>query len=144
MNLPINGERILSGKLEFYNNKFQISHPDNIIDVNSLTILDTIQPIYSLTKGLTQKIYYKNLKKVLDKIINLDEWIDKETINTFKFSSWKTSLMKIHQPLTNDDLIKNNNYRKRLAYDELFSNQIAISIIRKFNQKNIGINITKK
>ena len=51
--------------------------------------------------------------------------------------------MKIHQPLTNDDLIKNNNYRKRLAYDELFSNQIAISIIRKFNQKNIGINIKK-
>ena len=143
LNFPINEERILSGKLEFYNNKFQISHPDNIIDVNSLNILNTIQPIYSLTKGLTQKVYYKNLKKVLDKIISLDEWIDEETINTFQFSSWKTSLMKIHQPLTNDDLVKNNNYRKRLAYDELFSNQIAISIIRKFNQKNIGISIKK-
>jgi len=141
-NLPINKEKILCGKIEYYNNNFQITHPEYILDTKDSKIIN-IQPIYSLTKGLTQKIYYKNLNKILPKIPNLSEWIDDETIKKFKFMSWKQSILNIHQPSSDKDLITKNIFRNRLAYDELFANQLAISIIREFNQKKNGIEIKK-
>ena len=59
MNLPINNEKIICGKLEYFKNSFQITHPEFIKDIENNEI-DTLQPAYPLTQGLTQKIYYKN------------------------------------------------------------------------------------
>ena len=62
----------------------------------------------------------------------------------FSFESWKDSLLKIHNPKSIKDLIKNNIYRKRLAYDEFLAHQLAVAIVRKLNQKKRGINLWKK
>ena len=55
--LPENSKRIVSGKIQFFNKSFQITHPEYILKLNDISQLNKTQPIYNLTKGLTQKIY---------------------------------------------------------------------------------------
>ncbi len=57
-NLPINQERIVSGKLQKYKDNFQIIHPDYIETINDLDKIPEIEPIYSLTKGISQKVFH--------------------------------------------------------------------------------------
>ena len=69
LNLPINKDCIISGKLEFFNNIFQITHPEYIINPDNISYLKTVQPIYTLTKGLTQKVYLKIIQYAIKKLV---------------------------------------------------------------------------
>tara|TARA_Y100001970_G_scaffold258769_1_gene339015 strand:+ start:42 stop:2123 length:2082 start_codon:yes stop_codon:yes gene_type:complete len=137
--LPIGEDRYVSGKLDYYKNSFQITHPSNIFKVEDIEDVKDNEPIYSLTAGLNQKIFYKNIQKILPKLPNLDEWIDNNILNKYSFLPWKESLIAIHNPKSNDDLLNSNINRRRLAFDELLSHQLAISIVRNYNKKFKGI-----
>ena len=63
-NLPINQERIVSGKLQKYKDNFQIIHPDYIETINDLDKIPEIEPIYSLTKGISQKVFLNCFFKI--------------------------------------------------------------------------------
>tara|TARA_Y100000590_G_scaffold348953_1_gene400240 strand:- start:170 stop:2251 length:2082 start_codon:yes stop_codon:yes gene_type:complete len=141
-NLPINSDRYISGKLEYFQNKFQITHPTHIVELDKINTIKSIQPIYSLTSGLTQRIFTKNIEKVLSMIPDLEEWLDEKTLKNYEFNSWKKTLLAIHNPKSSKDLIVSNTNRRRLAYDELLSHQLAISIIRNYNQKQKGLRFT--
>ena len=84
--LPIGEERFISGKLEYYRNSFQITHPTHIIKTDNINELRSIEPIYGLTAGLTQKTYLKNIEKTLQHLPDLEEWIDKDTLKKFSFN----------------------------------------------------------
>ena len=73
------------------------------------------------------------------KTIELEEWIEEKYTNKYSFHSWKESLLTIHNPENIEDLINNNIFRRRLAFDELLAHQLAIAIIRNSNQKKRGI-----
>ena len=47
--LPIGKERYISGKLEFFRNTYQITHPSHIVEVENLGRVKNLEPIYSLT-----------------------------------------------------------------------------------------------
>ena len=143
-NLPINEERFISGKLEYFKNHFQITHPSHIIQTDKINELREIEPIYSLTGGITQKIFLKNIQKVLNIIPELDEWIESKILDKYNFLSWKQSLLAIHSPNSIEDLSNNNINRRRLAFDELLSHQLSIRIIRNYNHKFKGISFLKK
>ena len=72
--LPINEERFISGKLEYFKNTFQITHPTHIIKTDNINELRSIEPIYPLTAGLTHKKFLKNIEIVLKNLPELDEW----------------------------------------------------------------------
>ncbi|MDC3177201.1 ATP-dependent DNA helicase RecG, partial [Pelagibacteraceae bacterium] len=56
---------------------------------------------------------------------------------------WNEVVKNLHSP--SDDNIKNKNLlRRRLAFDELLSHQLAIGIMRNFNQKKKGIKINSE
>ena len=142
--LPINEERYVSGKLDFYRNTFQITHPSHVFKTEQINEFKSIEPIYGLTAGLNHKTYIKTVDKALKIIPELDEWIEINVINKYSFSSWKNSLLSIHNPKTLDDLVYSNKNRRRLAYDELLSHQLAIAIVRNYNQKFRGLSFKNK
>ena len=139
-NLPIGEERFISGKLEFFRNNFQITHPTHIIKLSDIDHIKTIEPIYGLTAGLTQKIFTKTIEKILNNLPVLQEWIDKDTINKHSFNSWQKSILSCHNPKNENDVSYSNINRRRLAYDELLAHQLSIAVIRNFNQKQKGLN----
>ncbi len=57
--LPVKSFRMISGKLEFFRNKFQITHPSTVEDVTKIQLLREREPIYSLTAGLNLKYFTK-------------------------------------------------------------------------------------
>jgi len=71
--LPLNGQVIISGKINYYKNKYQITNPDYIVPIEKKDYVEKIIPKYSLTEGLTEKIYRKLIEQVLIKIPNLEE-----------------------------------------------------------------------
>ena len=141
---PTGKEKIISGKLEFFRNNFQITHPSHIIDIENYSQIKDIEPIYSLTSGLSHRIVVKYLEKILNTIPIFDEWINKNTIDKYLFNDWNTSIKSIHNPENSEDLIGNSIDRKRLAYDELLAHQLAIAIIRNSNQKRTGLSFVSK
>tara|TARA_Y100001970_G_scaffold292297_1_gene433008 strand:- start:1912 stop:3732 length:1821 start_codon:yes stop_codon:yes gene_type:complete len=137
--LPEGKEKFISGKLDFFRNSYQITHPSHIIEVDKINELKEIEPVYGLTAGLNQKIYLKSIQNTLNLTPSLEEWINDKNISKYSFLSWKESLLSIHRPNSIEDIALSNIFRRRLAFDELLSHQLAIEIIRNFNQKQKGI-----
>ena len=73
----------------------------------------------------------------------LHEWIPEKVLERNKWPSWKDSIYQMHNPKDvkeNDD----NKYIERLVFDELFSQQLTIRLIKnKISHKN-GISLPKK
>ena len=138
--LPEGKEKIISGKLELFRNNYQITHPTHIVDSDNSEQIKDIEPLYSLTSGLSHRIVLKYIEKILSSLPFFNEWIDIKTMNKYNFKNWNTSICSIHNPVNSEDLISNNIFRRRLAYDELLAHQLAITIIRNSNQKKIGLN----
>ena len=50
--LPVGATRVVSGKIEHYNNEIQITHPDHIVDLEGAKHLPEVEAVYPLTEGL--------------------------------------------------------------------------------------------
>jgi ATP-dependent DNA helicase RecG len=118
--LPLNQWVVVSGKINFFRKKYQITNPSYVEKIEQIELVKKIIPKYSLTEGLSEKIYSKIIEHVFKKIPDIDEWHDKDFIKKMCFFSWKDSIKKLHNSQVQKDL--NSNYLKRLAYDEIFAN----------------------
>jgi len=134
--LPINSHVIISGKINYYKKKYQITNPDYIVPVEKENYVKKIIPKYSLTEGITEKIYRKLIEQALKKIKNLEEWHDKEILNKIGNVSWSKSIFHVHEKKGYDI---NSPYYRRLAYDEILSSLLVLSHarrkIKKFKKK---------
>ena len=126
--LPLNNLVIISGKINYFKKKYQITNPDYIVPVEKENYVKKIIPKYSLTEGITEKIYRKLIEQVLQKIPELDEWHTPEILKKIGNVSWLKSIFFIHEKKENN--LKSSYYR-RLVYDEILSNLLALSQVRK-------------
>ncbi len=136
--LPINNWVLISGKINFYKSKYQITNPSYITSIDKIDYVKKIIPKYSLTDGLNEKSYRKIIEKVINNLPSIEEWYDENVLKRFGFSSWNESLLKIHN-FENDDQV-NNKYIRRLALDEIISNLIVLSKHRKKFKESIKKN----
>ncbi len=128
--LPLNAKVTISGKIGYYNKKYQITNPTHLSeDPNSVKKIDKS---YSLTEGLNNKLYNKIIQEVLKNIPNLDEWLDKETLKKFNNISWKKAVLELHNP---NNINKKGNFLERLIFDEILSTFLINSKIRKTIKK---------
>ena len=124
--LPLNTEIIISGKINFFRNKYQITNPTQVKESNE-NILET-QNKYSLTDGLTINKYNNIINEVLKELPDLDEWLNDDIKKKFNNIKWKDAILKIHS-LDTKEILK-SKYYKRLVYDELFAHFLLSSKIR--------------
>ena len=128
--LPLSSRVVISGKINFYKNRYQITNPTYIKgNVNSIKKIDTK---YSLTEGLNEKKYNKIISEVLNKIPDLNEWLNKDISNKFENVSWKNAIIQLHDP---KNLNQQGFFYKRLVFDEVLSNFLINSKIRKSVKK---------
>ena len=124
--LPLNTEIIISGKINFFRNKYQITNPTQVKESNE-NILET-QNKYSLTDGLTINKYNNIINEVLKELPDLDEWLNDDIKKKFDNIKWKDAILKIHS-LDTKEILK-SKYYKRLVFDELFAHFLLSSKIR--------------
>ncbi len=130
-NYPIGEKRAISGKLEYFNGMWQMSHPDFVLPEDRLKDILCLEAVYPLTAGITNKMMSKLAKDALNRLPKFSEWQSKENFYDLEYISFNDAIKKVHSPKTIDDLSPNSIIRRRLAYDEILSNQLALAFIRK-------------
>ncbi len=146
--LPLNEWVVVSGKINYFKNRYQITNPNYITTLDKIDYVQSVIPKYSLTEGISEKVYRKIIKTILEEIPSIDEWHDKKILEKMNFLSWKESLDNLHNP-NNELNINSNNYR-RLVYDEIFANFLFLSKNRnkikkiKKNTKSFSLDYSEK
>ena len=135
---PVGSERIISGKIEIFNNAIQMSHPDYCVDATYPEKMPLIETVYPLTAGISNKMLNKLEQQAMERFPLLDEWQDENLLQQQKFADFRTSLWKVHHPQKADDLLPTSVYRRRLAYDELLANQLSLALVRNRLKKQTG------
>ncbi len=135
--LPIGKEVTISGKIKHFRNKYQLTNPKYISEDSS--IIKQKHNSYSLTEGISEKVYNKIILQIIKNLPKIDEWHSKDILKNFDNIGWNDSIKKLHEP-ENIGKFKENFYQ-RLAFDEIFSTFLVNSEIRKKIKK---IKKTKK
>ena len=139
---PENKELIISGKVSFYKSNLSVAHPDYIEEIENEDKLRTFENIYPLTRGITLKDIRIVLNDAKNHLSKFDEWLNENIIKKYNFSSFNESLIKMHFPSVKEDIESRENFRKRLAVDELVSNYFAIRYLKeKTKRKNESLNL---
>ena len=128
--LPLNNEVIISGKVNVYKNKFQITNPEYIQSVEKENDIKKIMAKYSSVTGISAKTIQKIYNEEIKKLSEIDEWHDKDFIKKLNWPTWYESIFRLHNPENLSDIDKESKFYKRLAYDEIFSNFLIFSEIK--------------
>jgi len=129
--LPINSEVIISGKVNFYKNKYQITNPDYATSINNEEKVTKIMPTYASLKGISNKTINKIYENIIKEIPDVPEWHRDHIIKNNKWFSFKDSLIQLHNPKKIEDLDKNSLTYERISFDEIFSNLLIFAQIKK-------------
>ncbi len=135
---PLNEFVVVSGKVTYFNKKYQITNPDYVTSVENQEYVAKNIPKYNLTKGINEKKYRNISEQVINNLPKIDDWLDENFIKDNKLNSWNECITKLH---TSSEA-KNNQSKsyRRIVFDELCANFLTLSE----NRKRIRINKTPK
>lgn len=136
--LPIGEMRIISGRVDRYEGKLQMPHPDFILPEEERHRLPEIEPVYPLSQGLSQKLFYKLLSQVLARLPHLPEWLDPSILAERDWPPFGEALRILHRPENDADVERSGLARQRLAADELFAGQMALALMRMRLRRKAG------
>ena len=125
--LPLGKEITIYGKIGFFRDKYQLTNPKYISEDSSL--IKQKHNTYSLTEGISEKIYNKIINQIIINLPILSEWHSKNILEKFKNIKWNEAIIELHKPENIGDYKK--NFYQRLAFDEIFSTFLVNSEIRK-------------
>ena len=73
---PVNNWIIVSGKVNFFKKKYQITNPDYVTKLENQDYVIKNIPKYNLTKGINEKKYRSISEQVINNLPRIDDWID--------------------------------------------------------------------
>ena len=71
---PEGSRRFVSGKVEWFQNKPQMVHPDHILTAEEFADLPLIEPVYPMTAGLSPKTFKNAVTSALQYVPVFAEW----------------------------------------------------------------------
>ena len=129
--LPIGERRIVSGRVELFQGRVQMAHPDHIVVPEHSASMPLLEPVYPLTAGLTPKILRRTIADALKRIPDLPEWIPAPIMAEHNWPNFADAMRAVHAPQSETDLLPTSPARARLAFDELLANQLALTMVRQ-------------
>lgn len=122
--LPLNEPRRVSGKLETYGQELQIVHPDQVLPLDEADQIGGREAIYPLSEGMTSRRLAGLATQAIERAPALPEWIEPSLKAQHGWPDWRDALAAIHADPADAKA------RERLAYDEVFANQLALLLVR--------------
>lgn len=136
--LPLGQKRLVCGTLSRFSGLWQMSHPERIAPPEVAAYWQENVPLYPLTAGLLQYQAQKLIRLALKRVPDLPEWIP-PSFHKLGWPSWRAALEATHAPCQESDLHPFHPARERLAFDELFADQLALGLVRRFQHKGKSI-----
>ena len=131
--LPIGEARIVSGKLDSYGQQLQIVHPDHVLLPTEAGQIPEREPVYPLSEGLTNHRLNDLAGQALARRPDLGEWIEPSLKSQRSWPGWGDALVSAHRDPGDEKA------RDRLAYDEIFANQLALMLVRASSRRRKGL-----
>ncbi len=136
--LPDDEVRYISGKVEWFNNKPQMVHPDHMLSEEEFAEMPMIEPVYPMTAGLSPKTFRRAADVAVGLMPPLEEWQDEAWLKKQGWERFQASVVAAHAPQSGADVLAEAPHRSRLAYDELLANQLALALVRRQMKKARG------
>ena len=130
--LPLNEKRTVVGKLDAWGSEWQIVHPE-VLEAGKAGDVPLREPVYGLTEGISNKRMRELALTGLERAPQLPEWIEPSLLSRSNWASWRSALAEAHSDSSA------TNSRKRLAYDEIFANQLALLLLRQVARRKRGV-----
>ncbi len=127
--LPLGEAKRVSGRLDQYGQDLQIIHPEVGGEEDGFREREAIYP---LTEGMTSRRLGGLIEQALARAPDLPEWIEPSLKAQREWPAWREAVARLHGDPS--DAVA----RARLAYDEVFANQLALSIVRADTRKRRG------
>jgi len=124
---PPNARRVISGKVEDQGYGWQMVHPDYMVSPDRASEIPQMEPVYPATAGLAPRQVRRYALEALERAPDLPEWQDPEWLKRERFPSWRAALERLHAPESEADLAPLSPHQRRLAYDELLAQQLAMA-----------------
>ena len=137
--LPLNEEVVISGKVGFYKNKYQMTNPDYIQSIDREKDITKIMAKYSSVAGISPKTIQKIYKEEIEKLKDIGEWHSQDFLKKMDWPTWYDAIYNLHNPVNVSDVNKESKFYQRLAFDEIFSNFLIFSEIKKRIKKLIKV-----
>jgi ATP-dependent DNA helicase RecG len=132
--LPMGQKLIVSGKLEAYGDELQIIHPE-VAEPGKGPAPALREPVYPLTEGLTNRRMGELAREALERAPELAEWIEPSQFAKEGWKPWRPSLAQAHHEPGSASA------RERLAYDEIFANQLALLLLRQSQRRRKTVSL---
>jgi ATP-dependent DNA helicase RecG len=136
--LPEGSIRFVSGRIESYNDKKQMAHPDYIVAPDSRDDLPMLEPVYPLTAGLSGKVLLKAERAAMERVPSLPEWQEATWLKARGWPSLSEAVGRVHRPQEATDVSNGSLPWQRLAYDELLAGQLALGLVRQNFKQQTG------
>jgi ATP-dependent DNA helicase RecG len=131
--LPLGEPRVVSGRMERYGQELQIVHPDYVLPPAEALDLPEREPVYPLSEGLTSRRLGDLAHQALARAPELSEWIEPSLLAARGWPAWQEALGEAHGGRGGPAA------RQRLAYDEVFANQLALMLVRASARRRRGV-----
>lgn len=128
---------IVRGKVIEKNKQFQMEHPELFTSLSDYyNKLGTLQPLYSLTKGITNNFIHKTVQTVINEYGNeITEIFEEETLKKYQLATAMEALHGIHLPVDKEDFIRSRN---RLVFEEFVTFIISLRAMKEEKQEEIN------
>lgn len=118
---------ILRGKVSRKKGRLEMEHPEIFTPAAYEEVLHSMQPIYGLTAGLTNKLIIKLMHQILEEQNLQTEFLPDEIKEYYHLADDNYALSAIHFPANMQELLV---ARKRLIFDEFLLFILAVQILK--------------
>lgn len=119
---------ILRGKIIKKKGRPQMEHPEIFTPAAYEEIIHSMQPVYGLTKGLSNKMITKLVHQILDTRPLHGEYLPEEIRERYQLADANYAIRTIHFPKNMQELL---TARKRLVFDEFLLFVLAIQLLKE-------------
>ena len=124
--MPPGARLAVSGKLDMFNGRLSIPHPDHVVPIEQGARIPLIEPVWPMTAGLWPRQIASGLVQAVELLPGFPEWHDPALLKREKWPGFADALRAVQLPAEAPD----RRMRARLAYDELLAGQVAQAVIR--------------
>ncbi|MAP95506.1 MAG: ATP-dependent DNA helicase RecG [Ponticaulis sp.] len=127
---PVGEAMVVSGHVEDFHGQKQMTHPDYAVTSDKAHLIPSVEPVYHLTAGITNRRLHGFIHQALNRLPDLQEWLQSDLLMREHWPGFKEALSSIHLP-DEIDMEQFGRSRKRLAYDECFARSLTFRSIRQ-------------
>ena len=126
---------VLRGRITRKQGKLQMEHPEIFTPAAYEEILHSLQPIYALTSGLSNKTIVKLLHQALEDGYLHQEYLSQEYRERYHLADCNFALSAIHFPKNMQELIA---ARRRLVFDEFLLFILAVRLLKEKTESTVN------